>query len=64
MNAINLKQLTLKSQKITKNNLHIGQIEDTSNYDIPYYVTDNKLAYSFYKWRVKRNINMITIKYL
>jgi len=59
MNAINLKQLTLKSQKITKNNLHIGQIEDTSNYDIPYYVTDNKLAYSFYKWRVKRNINMI-----
>lgn len=58
-NAINLKQLTLKSQQITKNNIFVGKIANTSNYDIPYYVTDNKLIYSFYKWRVKRDLDTI-----
>ena len=58
-NSITLKELTVKSKEITKNNIIIGKIAKTSNYDIPYYVTDNKKIYSFYKWRVKRNLDII-----
>jgi CDP-paratose 2-epimerase len=58
-NSISLKELTIKSKEITKNNINIGKIAITSNYDIPYYVTDNKKIYSFYKWRVKRNLDTI-----
>tara|TARA_B100000900_G_scaffold251351_1_gene214139 strand:- start:548 stop:1588 length:1041 start_codon:yes stop_codon:yes gene_type:complete len=58
-NSISLKELTVKSKEITKNNINIGKIVKTSNYDIPYYVTDNKKIYSFYKWRVKRNLDII-----
>ena len=58
-NSISLKELTVKSKKITENNINIGKIAKTSNYDIPYYVTDNKKIYSFYKWRVKRNLDTI-----
>ena len=58
-NSISLKELTIKSRQITKNNIYIGKIEKTSNYDIPYYVTDNKKIYSFYKWRVKRDLDTI-----
>ena len=58
-NSISLKELTIKSRKITKNDIHIGKITKTSNYDIPYYVTNNKKIYSFYKWRVKRDLETI-----
>ena len=58
-NSISLKELTVKSKEITKNKINIGKIVKTSNYDIPYYVTDNKKIYSFYKWRVKRNLDII-----
>ena len=58
-NSISLKELTIKSKEITKNNINIGKIAKTSNYDIPYYVTDNKKIYSIYKWRVKRNLDTI-----
>lgn len=58
-NSISLKQLSEKSRKITGNNIDIGKIKKTSNYDIPYYVTDNRKIYSFYKWRVKRGIDTI-----
>tara|TARA_Y100000996_G_scaffold291876_1_gene230736 strand:+ start:239 stop:1279 length:1041 start_codon:yes stop_codon:yes gene_type:complete len=58
-NTISLKELTAKSRKITNNNVNVGRIKKTSNYDIPYYVTDNKKIYSFYQWRVKRDIDTI-----
>ncbi len=58
-NSISLKELTVKSRQVTKNNIYIGKIKKTSNYDIPYYVTDNKKIYSFYKWRVKRDLDTI-----
>ena len=58
-NSISLKELTIKSRKITKNDIHIGKITKTSNYDIPYYVTNNRKIYSFYKWRVKRDLETI-----
>ena len=44
---------------ITKNYLDIKKSENTSNYDIRYYVTNNKKVYSKYKWRVKKKIKMI-----
>ncbi len=58
-NMISLNELTVKSRQITKNNIHIGKIAKTSNYDIPYYVTDNRKIYNFYKWRVKRDLDTI-----
>jgi CDP-paratose 2-epimerase len=58
-NAISLKELTKKAKEITGYNIDIGKIKKTSNYDIPYFVTDNKKIYSFYKWRVKRNLDNI-----
>ena len=58
-NAISLKQLSKKCEKITKNKIKIGKKQSTSNYDIPYYVTDNSKIYKFYNWRVKRNLNEI-----
>ena len=58
-NSISLKELTYKCKIITKNNIKIGKVLYTSNYDIPYYVTDNKKIYSYYKWRIKRNIDII-----
>jgi len=58
-NSISLKELTNKCKEITKNNIKIGKISKTSNYDVPYYVTDNKKIYSFYKWRIKRDIETI-----
>ena len=58
-NSISLKELTIKSRKITKNDIYIGKITKTSNYDIPYYVTNNRKIYSFYKWRVKRDLETI-----
>jgi len=58
-NSISLKELSNKCKEITKNNIKIGKISKTSNYDVPYYVTDNKKIYSFYKWRIKRDIETI-----
>ena len=58
-NSISLRQLTEKVTKITRKDIPIGRIAKTSNYDIPYYVTSNKKIYSFYKWRVKRNLDTI-----
>jgi len=58
-NSISLRQLTEKVTKITRKDIPIGRIAKTSNYDIPYYVTNNKKIYSFYKWRVKRNLDTI-----
>ena len=58
-NAISLKDLTLKCQLITNNKVKIGKNKKTSNYDIPYYVTDNKKISKFYNWLPKKNIDQI-----
>jgi CDP-paratose 2-epimerase len=58
-NKISLKNLTIMSEKITKNKIKIGSIHKTSIFDIPYYVTNNKKVQKTYKWRPKKNITQI-----
>ena len=55
-NTISLKNLTKLCEKITKNKIHFGKIKKTSSYDIPYFVTNNKIISKTYNWRPKRNI--------
>jgi CDP-paratose 2-epimerase len=58
-NSLSLKELTSYSQDITKNHLNIKKSVKTSNYDIRYYITNNKKVYSKYKWRVKKDMEKI-----
>ena len=58
-NAISLKNLTKICQKITSNKVKIFSKKDTSEYDIPYYVTDNSKVQKMYKWKPKRKIFQI-----
>ena len=51
-----LLELTKNCQKITKNKIKIGKKKNTSIYDIPYYITDNKLVTKTYNWLPKKNI--------
>ena len=59
-NAISLKNLTKISQKVTVNKVKIFSKKNTSEYDIPYYVTDNTKVQSMYKWKPKKKILDIT----
>lgn len=58
-NSISLRQLTKKCQFITKNKIKIFKDKKTSKFDIPYFVSDNKKIYKFYKWLPKKNIDII-----
>ncbi len=58
-NAISLKNLTIKCQKLTKNVIKLKKIKKTSTFDIPYYVSDNAKIKKFYKWKPKKNIDTI-----
>ncbi len=58
-NKISLKDLTKKCEKISNNVCKKSKIKFTSNYDIPYYVTDIKMVKKLYKWIPKKNINII-----
>ena len=49
-NAISLKDLTKICQKITSNKIKITSKKNTSEYDIPYYVSDNSRVKKIYKW--------------
>ena len=49
-NAISLKNLTKYCQKITSNKIKISSKKITSNYDIPYYITNNSKVRKLYKW--------------
>ena len=51
-----LKQLTNICEKITKNKLKSQKITKTSIYDIPYFITDNKLVTKTFGWKPKRDI--------
>ncbi len=56
---ISLKDLTKLCVKITGNKIKIGKKKRTSNYDIPYYISDNKNVSKTYGWKVKKNIHDI-----
>ena len=58
---ISLKNLTNICQKITKNRIKINLKKKnlTSDYDIPYFVSSIKDLRKIYKWKPKKNINMI-----
>ena len=58
---INLKLLTNICKKITGNSIRFKKIYKTSNYDIPYYITDNKKVSTYYSWKPKRNIYKIVL---
>ena len=54
-NAISLKNLTKLCQSITSNKIKISSKKTTSEYDIPYYITDNSKVKKIYKWRPKKS---------
>ena len=58
-NAISLKDLTKICQKITSNKIKIFSKKATSEYDIPYYVTDNSKVKKIYNWNPKKRISDI-----
>ena len=55
-NTISLNDLTAICQKITKNKISFKKIKKTSQYDIPYFITDNQKISKMYKWKPKKNI--------
>jgi len=55
-NAISLKDLTKICQKVTSNRIKISSKKSTSEYDIPYYVTDNSKVKKIYKWDPQKKI--------
>jgi len=58
-NKISLKELTMLCEKITRNKINITKKIKTSQFDIPYYVTNNKKISKYYNWSPKKNINNI-----
>ena len=58
-NAISLKELTNYSRIITATKIIVGKKFVTSNYDLRYYITNNKKIYSKYNWRIKTSIKDI-----
>ena len=55
-NAISLKNLTKMCEKITDNKLKFTKIKKTSIYDIPYFVSSNKVVTRTYNWKPKKNL--------
>ena len=55
-NKISLKELTSICEILTKNKLKIKKISKTSNYDIPYFISDNAKVTRTYKWSPKKEI--------
>ena len=54
-----LKDLTKICEKITGNIIKFKKIAKTSNYDIPYYISDNRKIFKTYRWKPKKDINSI-----
>ncbi len=55
-NAISLKNLTKVCQKITQNKIKILSKKNTSEYDVPYYTTDNSKVKKIYNWKPEKKI--------
>lgn len=51
-----LKNLTHLCEKITGNKIKFARVKKTSIYDIPYYLSDNKLITKTYNWKPKKNL--------
>ena len=51
-----LKNLTKICSKLTGNKIKMGKIISTSNYDIPYYISDNSYVSKTYKWKPLKTI--------
>ena len=58
-NSISLKDLTKKCENLTNNKIDIKKNSSTSEYDIPYYVTDNSKIKKFYNWKPKKKLDAI-----
>ena len=58
-NAVSLKQLTAKCQKLTNQKISIGKQKKTSVFDIPVYITDNKKIMRHYNWKPSKTIDDI-----
>ncbi len=58
-NSISLKELTGICEKITKNKIKIKKIKKTNMYDVPYYVSSNKLISEKYSWKPKKDVKTI-----
>ena len=54
-----LIQLTKICENLTNNKIKFSKISKTSIYDIPYYISDNRLIKKTYNWKPKKNINDI-----
>ena len=59
-NKISLIELTKICQKITGNEIKIGKIKKTSNYDIPIFITNNSKVSKTYGWKVEKDIYEIS----
>ena len=51
-----LRKLTKLCEKITKNKIKFKIKPNTSIYDIPYYISNNKNVNKIYGWKPKKNI--------
>ena len=51
-----LKNLTYLCEKITQNKIKFARVKKTSIYDIPYYLSDNKLVSKTYDWKPKKSL--------
>ena len=58
-NSLTLKELNDKISNITNNKQKILKKLETSNYDIPIYISNNSKIKKFYNWEPKYNINKI-----
>ena len=54
---VSLKNLTHICQKVTGKKIHITKTPSTSDYDIPYYITDNTKVSKVYGWKPKNSIH-------
>ena len=55
-NSLTLRKLTTLCEQVTLNKIKFDKVKQTSIYDIPYFVTNNKLVTKTYKWKPKRNL--------
>ena len=58
-NSTSLINLTRICEKITQNKLIFSKISKTSVYDIPFFITDNKVVSRKYNWKPHKNLNQI-----
>ena len=53
---VSLNKLTQICEKITGTKLKFKKVKNTSEYDIPYFITDNKLVTKTYGWKPNKDI--------